>query len=337
MNTDNLSIGLLSTHPERSPAYKRQFSCRPGLLGNEVRFRSDATLPPPDPHQRVRALSSALALPSSFLRGGHVHEFPPPSRFRPQPFARPVSVTFLRPPSSVLRPSSRPSALRLSSRPALFRRFGFRASSLGSWGVGFRASCFGFRGVLRGHVHWCTDAGKTRNRLTLSHFVSREKRLPARQTALRKSFLGHDIQSGPRILSESKRGVGGLPRKMARSLPPMFTITPRCGSMSQEVAQRSLCDLPERRKARARSRAEHQLPLGRRRPSNERSSSVTETRVACQSHAAGMASRRHQGAIRAPSGRHQGAITRIPERLGRHDAIFHLFFVRVPSSALDEG
>ena len=31
-------------------------------------------------------------------------------------------------------------------------------------------------------VHWCTDAGKTRNRLTLSHFVSREKRLPSRQT-----------------------------------------------------------------------------------------------------------------------------------------------------------
>ena len=43
--------------------------------------------------------------------------------------------------------------------------------------------------------------------------------------------------------------------------------------------------------------------------------------------------RRHPGAIWAPSGRHLGAITRIPERLGRHDAIFQLFFVRVPSLA----
>ena len=36
--------------------------------------------------------------------------------------------------------------------------------------------------VLRGHVHWWTDAGKARNRLTLSHLFSREKRLPAWQT-----------------------------------------------------------------------------------------------------------------------------------------------------------
>ena len=213
MNTDNLSIGLLSTHPERSPAYKRQFSCRPGLLGNEVRFRSYATLPPPDPHHRIRALSSALAHPSSFLRGGHVHEFPPPSRLRPQPFARPVSVTFLRPPSSALRPSSRPSALRLSSRPALFRRFGFRASSLGSWGVGFRASCFGFRGVLRGHVHWCTDAGKTRNRLTLSHFVSREKRLPARQTRSASRSLVMISNPDPAFSASQKGALGACPGK----------------------------------------------------------------------------------------------------------------------------
>ena len=288
-------------------------------------------MPPPDPHHRVRALSSALALPSSLLRGGVVHDFPPPSPFRPQPFARPVSVTFLRPPSSALRPS--PSAL-LPGLPPFSPALTPPSSAL--------------RPPPFFAVHWCTDAGKTCRRLTLSHLVSREKRLPSRQTRSASRSLVMISNPDPAFSANQKASFGRLPRKTPRSVPPMFSIAPRRGSMSEEVAQPCLRDLPGRRKARARSRAEHRYALGRRTPSNERSSSArpgdTETCFACQSDAEQWRHRRHQGAIRrrsgrhqgaiwAPSGRHLGAITRIPERLGRHDAIFQLFFVRVPSPA----
>ena len=71
----------------------------------------------------------------------------------------------LTPPPSALLPGPPPSVLRPSSQ-----------------GVGFRASCFGLRSVLRGPVHWWTDAGKSRNCATLCHSWTRAKRLPSRQT-----------------------------------------------------------------------------------------------------------------------------------------------------------
>ena len=66
----------------------------------------------------------------------------------------------------------------------------------------------GLSSVLRGRVHWCTDAGKSRNRLTLSHFVSREKRLPSRQTrSASRSFVM--ISNPDPAFSASQKGSWG--------------------------------------------------------------------------------------------------------------------------------
>ena len=81
----------------------------------------------------------------------------------------------------------------------------------------------GFRSVLRGHVHLCTEAGKTRNRATvLPPFATfcHAKNASHPANALRKSFSSNDIQSRPRILSEPKRAVARLPRKMSRHSCP---------------------------------------------------------------------------------------------------------------------
>ena len=55
-----------------------------------------------------------------------------------------------------------------------------------------------------------------------------------RQAHLRISFRRHDIRSGPRF-SASQKAAWKMPRKTPRQFPPMFTINPRGGSISEEI------------------------------------------------------------------------------------------------------
>ena len=107
--------------------------------------------------------------------------------------ARPIGQTLNQTPSHRDHPAcpdqrTRKKKITATRPPVCFSRLtraSSRRSQCMSWCVASIPLLIwiaGLGSVLRGQVHWCTDAGKSRNRLTLSHFVSREKRLPSRQT-----------------------------------------------------------------------------------------------------------------------------------------------------------